>query len=346
MKYIELNEFQSKTLIDAKQLYEALRLTRQESQGYQGSMHWKKVAGAEYLIKSVRGVQHGVGAKSAATEEIYRSFSAAKAAATDRLQGVLARLAEQARVCKAASINRVPSAPAKVLRMLDAHGLLGKNLTVIGTNAMYAYESAAGILFDSAILATTDIDLMLDARMKLKIAAKERVSEGGLMALLKRADASFTPVYEKGFRAVNRDGYFVDIVKAEPRPPWKDEPSNLGATDTLEAAPIKSLNWLLSAPKFSDIAIGWDGVPVPIVCPDPRAYALQKLWLSSQPDRDPLKKGRDQAQAFAVAAAVVKRMPQLPFLPGELLNFPKEIVGSGDSSELERLVRSLGIDNY
>ena len=97
------------------------------------------------------------------------------------------------------------------------------------------------------------------------------------MALLKRADSSFTPVYEKGFRAVNRDGYFVDLVKA---------------------APTKTLNWLLSAPKFSDIGIGWDGVPVPMVCPDPRAFALQKLWLSSQVDRAPLKKGRDQAQAF------------------------------------------------
>jgi hypothetical protein len=152
----------------------------------------------------------------------------------------------------------------------------------------------------------------------------------------------FTPVSEKGFRAVNRDGYFVDIVKAEPRPPWKDEPSNLGAADTLEAAPIKSLNWLLSAPKFSDIAIGWDGVPVPIVCPDPRSYSLQKLWLSSQPDRDPLKKGRDRAQAFAVASVVLKHMPQLPFLPGDLLNFPKEIVGSGDDGALARLIQSFG----
>lgn len=343
MKYIELSDFQSKALIDAKQVYEALRTMRQESRAYEGSMHWKTVSGSDYLIKSVRGVQRGVGPRSPETEEIYHSFTVGKAAADDRLKGVLARLAEQARVCKAASINRVPSVPAKVLRMLDAHGLLGKNLIVIGTNAMYAYESAAGIMFDSAIMATTDIDLMMDARLKLKIAAKERISGGGLMSLLKQADSSFSPVYEKGFRAVNRDGYYVDIVKAEPSPPWKEEPSSLGAGDALEATPIKSLNWLLSSPKFSDIAIGSDGMPVPIVCPDPRAYALQKLWLSSQLDRDPLKKGRDQAQAFAVASAVADRMPQLPFLPDDLRSFPKEIIGLADENELGRLARSFGI---
>ena len=336
MQYNVLSDFQSKTLIDAKQVYEALRTMRQESRAYEGSMHWKTVSGSDYLIKSVRGVQRGVGPRSPETEEIYRSFTVGKAAADNRLKGVLARLAEQARVCKAASINRVPSVPAKVLRMLDAHGLLGKNLIVIGTNAMYAYESAAGIMFDSAIMATTDIDLMMDARLKLKIAAKERISDGGLMSLLKQADSSFSPVYEKGFRAVNRDGYYVDIVKAEP--------SSLGAGDTLEATPIKSLNWLLSSPKFSDIAIGSDGAPVPIVCPDPRAYALQKLWLSSQPDRDPLKKGRDQAQAFAVASVVTNRMPQLPFLPDGLRSFPKEIIGLGDENELGRLARSFGIE--
>lgn len=343
MKYIELSDFQAKSLIDAKQVYEALRAVRQESRAYEGSMHWKTVSGSEYLIKSVRGVQRGVGPRSPETEEIHRSFTASKVATDDRLKGVSARLGEQARVCKAAGINRVPSVPTKVLRMLDAHGLLGKNLIVIGTNAMYAYESAAGIMFDSAIMATSDIDLMLDARQKLKIAVKQRISEGGLMSLLKQADSSFTPVYETGFRAVNRDGYFVDIVKAEPSPPWKEEPSNLGIEDSLEAAPIKSLNWLLSSPKFSDIAIGSDGAPVPIVCPDPRAYALQKLWLSSQRDRDPLKKGRDQAQAFAVASVVADRMPHLPFLPKDLRSFPREIIGLGDENELGRLARSFGI---
>jgi hypothetical protein len=52
---------------------------------------------------------------------------------------------------------------------------------------------------------------------------------------------------------------------------------------------------------------------VPLRVPDPRAFALHKAWLASRPDREPLKKPRDLAQAKAVAAMVVQHMPQLPF---------------------------------
>ncbi len=33
-----------------------------------------------------------------------------------------------------------------------------------------------------------------------------------------------------------------------------------------------------------------------MVCPDPRAFALHKIWMNAQPDRNPLKKQRDHNQ--------------------------------------------------
>ncbi|MFO1171037.1 MAG: GSU2403 family nucleotidyltransferase fold protein [Hyphomicrobiaceae bacterium] len=36
-------------------------------------------------------------------------------------------------------------------------------------------------------------------------------------------------------------------------------------------------------------------------CIDPRVFALHKFWMSKQPDREPLKRRRDTAQARAVA---------------------------------------------
>jgi hypothetical protein len=36
--------------------------------------------------------------------------------------------------------------------------------------------------------------------------------------------------------------------------------------------------------------IAQDGMPAPIVSPDPRAFAIHKMWLSKQDDRDPAKK--------------------------------------------------------
>jgi hypothetical protein len=52
---------------------------------------------------------------------------------------------------------------------------------------------------------------------------------------------------------------------------------------------------------------------VPLRVPDPRAFALHKAWLSRQPDREPLKKPRDIAQAREVVQLVREHMPHLSF---------------------------------
>jgi hypothetical protein len=45
--------------------------------------------------------------------------------------------------------------------------LLGQNLIIITTNSMLAYEAMCGVRFDAGVLATTDIDLLWDTRVKL-----------------------------------------------------------------------------------------------------------------------------------------------------------------------------------
>lgn len=65
-----------------------------------------------------------------------------------------------------------------------------------------------------------------------------------------------------------------------------------------------------------------DGFPVPMVAPDPRLFALHKLWLAEQPDREPVKKGRDGAQAKAVLQLLLERLPQYPLDPRVLKGLP------------------------
>jgi hypothetical protein len=77
---------------------------------------------------------------------------------------------------------------------------------------------------------------------------------------------------------------------------------------------------------MSQIIIGNDGYPAMMVVPDPRAYALQKLWLHQQPDRDPIKRQRDQAQGIAVGKAVMQYLPGFQFHERELKMFPKCVV--------------------
>ena len=56
------------------------------------------------------------------------------------------RLKVMAPVNRANRLNRVPSMPARIIRALDEAGLLGVHLTVVGTNALFAYEVAAGVI--------------------------------------------------------------------------------------------------------------------------------------------------------------------------------------------------------
>jgi hypothetical protein len=100
----------------------------------------------------------------------------------------------------------------------------------------------------------------------------------------------------------------------------------MGGVGDLMAAEIRNLHWLISSPKFSRIVIGNDGYPARMVTPDPRAFALHKLWLNRQTDREPVKKPRDREQAKAVAQLVVRYLPQYQFAISELRMFPKELV--------------------
>jgi hypothetical protein len=112
----------------------------------------------------------------------------------------------------------------------------------------------------------------------------------------------------------------VDLVKTEPKRISKKERTRMGDDSDLSAAEIKNLQWLVSAPKFSQVVIGDDGYPAAMSYPDPRAFALHKIWLSEQPDRDPIKKKRDRDQCIAVAYRVGRYLPQHKFEASDSIN--------------------------
>src|SRR3546814_6159420 len=53
-------------------------------------------------------------------------------------------------------------------------------------------------------------------------------------------------------------------------------------------------------------------LPARIVAPDPRWFALHKLWMSEQAKRNPLKRPKDRKQGLALLDAVVEAMPHYP----------------------------------
>ena len=78
--------------------------------------------------------------------------------------------------------------------------------------------------------------------------------------------------------------------------------------DELHGSPIHGLAWLINAPRFEAVAIAEDGYPVPLVCVDPRVFALHKAWISRDEARDPRKRTRDMEQARACAALATSRL--------------------------------------
>ncbi len=323
--FSEISPLQAKVELDLMQTYQAYVQALCRGKSYTGGMSWKKQNGAEYLIRLTGrdGRGKSLGRRSEQTETLYGNFYAQKQTMVDRVATLKNALSDHASMARSIKLGRVPVIVADVLRVAEDEGVLGKNLMVIGTHALYAFEASAGVRFDANLMATTDIDFLWDARSKLVFA--DPVGDfavGGLLALIKRVDASFEPVAHTPYSAVNKNGFYVDLVKTSPNPPWKlNEPEKMAPHD-LTPAWIDEVKWFVASEKFTAYAIDQRGMPVKIVCPDPRVFALYKAWLSQQDSRDPKKRQRDLLQSRAVADLLVKHLSHLKFTDSELRMFP------------------------
>ena len=67
------------------------------------------------------------------------------------------------------------------------------------------------------------------------------------------------------------------------------------------------------------IIIDFQGWPVPVDAPDPRYFALHKLWLGRQSTRSAAKRPKDQRQGAALLRVIKDHMPHYP-LDVEFLN--------------------------
>ncbi|MBL8583065.1 MAG: nucleotidyltransferase domain-containing protein [Rhizobiaceae bacterium] len=301
--FSELRGEQQRQLIDSADTFEAWRNANMERRRrFAGGVRWAERNGRRYLLRKIGAKEQSLGPESAATKDIYDSFVGGRERNHEMLSGLAARLDQMAPVNKALGLGRVPVLAARILRDLDERELLGHQLLVVGTNALYAYEARAGLRFSSDLLATGDVDLLLDGRQRLSLVVRE-IRDVGLLGVLRRLDHSFSAVQKGGFRAVNRDGYYVDLIRPQARDIMRDDsPDALSSLpEELHRSPIEGLAWLVNAPRFHAIAIAEDGYPVPFVCLDPRVFALHKAWMSQDEKRDPRKKARDMSQAKACA---------------------------------------------
>ena len=284
-------------------------------------MYWKTVAGRDYLVRTTgphRG-NRSLGARSPATEEAYREFTETKRDLDQRIRTTNQEVIRQAKFCVAAGVNRVPRLAADIVRSLDSGGLLGSHLIILGSHALYAYEMKAGVQLKAGLLQTEDLDTLLN---KSEIELAGSIRSAGLLGILQDVDKTFKPQRKRSFRAVNAKGFMVDLIRAPIDAPGGR--TSIGTGLDLIADQLRGLEWLTALPPMTQIVIADNGFPVRFVVPEPRLFALHKLWVSLQPTRDPIKRKRDLHQAEAIAQLSLDYFnlsfddPAIKALPAEL----------------------------
>ncbi len=297
--------------IDAVAAFEAWEEALKEAEQVRGGMYWHKGSGAGYLVRtSPAGSEKSLGPRSAQTEALYEAFQRRKERAQVRLAGLKAAVAKHKRMNRALRVGRVAPLIVQILRRLS-EARLGEHFRVVGTHALYAYESVAGVAFDNEAVATRDIDLLWDVRRRMAFATALSRVDSSMLGVLRKVDTTFKVRNTQKYTAVNQDGFEVDIIR---RMKQEDDPHPIRLSDDEDdfwAAQAPRAQELLDAPSFSAVIVATDGDMARMNTLDPIAFARFKRWMSELLDRDPLKRRRDALQAQLVEAVVRDYLPHL-----------------------------------
>src|SRR3546814_7382256 len=68
--------------------------------------------------------------------------------------------------------------------------------------------------------------------------------------------------------------------------------------DQPKPIPLPEQEWLLLGRQVDHVVIARDNAPARIVAPDPRYFALHKLWMAEKAGRNPLKRPKDEKQGM------------------------------------------------
>ncbi|QOR39015.1 hypothetical protein HNO52_11175 [Billgrantia diversa] len=309
MAYQQFQPEQSRVAVNAIQLFEALEHHRAQARQVKGSMHWKRIQGREYLYHAYTGGKnHSLGPRSAETEAIRKAFDARKAEYRLREQSLKEQLQVHSAYIRANRLNRFPIAGARAIRALQRKAV---PFRMIGTNALYAYEARSGVLIEPEHLATADIDVLMVTRQGLRIVT---ALEGEtLLSVIQSSDRSFQPLTDTPFefRAANAKGYMIDLITQAVDPMTVSDFERHLERGDWKPVGIDSLKWAIASPRFEATVFDERGMPLRLSTVDPRAFVLHKWHVSQQPDREPVKRYRDEAQARLVATLLRDELREL-----------------------------------
>lgn len=303
MAFQPFSDEQARALVNLEQRYQVWIEAEQALFALPYDLRKKDVAGRSYLyeINDRGGNGRSLGLWSPENEAKFAEYHRQKAGAKERRDATRPILEEAGRLCRALRVPMLANDAGPILREADRRRMLGSDLMVVGTNAMPAYAIEAGGFIREAPDGTQDFDMAWS-----RSAAGEVGGEQTIWPLLKAVDRTFTVNMERTFQARNAKAYEVEILVA---------PSRAGTwfrPDRPIPVPLPEQEWLLMGRPVDRVVICRDASPARLVAPDPRWFALHKLWISRQAKRDALKRPKDLKQGMALLDAVRAQMSQYP----------------------------------
>ena len=294
-------------------------------------MYWRVVNNREYLYRYLTnsGIKQStsIGPRTPETEAIADDFQQNKKDLQHRLEAIEGRIKTLAPIIRVLNLPAIDETAGKILRAFDQVDYLGKKVLVIGTYAMTAYEMTAESRFADGFDATEDLDftIVVDPANPSDAEFPRR-----LFLTLKEVDESFVVSHSSSNTAVNKAGYRVDLLMSNDlapamrrAAPWKPEA-------------LEGQEWLALGTPIQQLLVDFNGWPVFATAPDPRYFALHKLWLSRLPKRIRERKApKDAAQGKMLLKAVSEFMEHYPIDDGFIESLPTTLRRVLDESQSE-----------
>ena len=289
---------QARVIINLEQAYQVWMETLRTLNDMPYNMRIKEVSGREYLyeVTDRLGTMKSKGPLDPGKQAEFDQYKTEKGELKDRLTQSKATLKELGSLYRALRLPMLPVEAGKFLREADRMRFLGEQAMVVGTNALIAYALEANGFIRDAPDTTMDFDMALTA-----IEADE--DRPTLWKVLKEVDMTYSVNAERPFQARNAKAYEIEILSA---------PSRIDgqiARDKPRPVPLPEQEWLLNGRPIDRVVGVRDGEAARLVVPDPRWFALQKLWMAEKPGRNPQKKPKDRKQGIALLNAVWQTMP-------------------------------------
>lgn len=311
----EIKAEQSRQYIDALATFEALEDAYRESRATEGGMYWHagppSSPDAQYLVRTSRtGAERSLGPRSAQSEQAFESFTRRKQENQERVKALKAQLEQHRRLNRALRVGRVEPLVVKLLNRLAATDLM-EHFRVVGAHALYAYETAAGVRLDTAVLSTRDIDLLWDTQKRVTFATKLARVDSSMLGVLRKVDTSFRLRSNQQYTAVNKDGFEVDIIRRM-KTASDDHPIKLSSADEdFYVVQAPQANLLLYSEGFSQVVVATDGTMARMNTIHPAVFVKFKRWMSERTDRVAYKARRDRLQAEVVQQLMGQYLPHL-----------------------------------